>query len=142
MGLIIMIVGTYMPLYLKSTVETLINYRHRQCLQMYSCRCTRLQSHAQFLARSFTACESTNYICCSPSAGRAALVWCYLLRVAAARRWPQKVIKGTTCAPCVPVNTSLAQEDCGSGKCPSRCWGRGFLHTSSLVSPRLKGGWW
>ena len=141
MGLIIMIVGTYMPLYLKSTVQTLINYRHRQCLQMYSCRCTQLQSHAQLSARSLTVCESTNYTRCSPSAGRAALVWHYLPGVAAPGRWPRKVIKETTCAPCVPVNTSPAQRDCSS-ECPSGCWGTGFLHTSLLTSPRLKGGWW
>jgi len=132
-----MIVGTYMPLYLKSTVQTLINYRHRQCLQMYSRRRAGLQSHAQLLARSLTACESTDPICRSPSAGRAALVWRDLLGLAAARRWPQKVIKDSTCA----HHTSLAQPDCGEGEGPAGRWRTGCLHTSLLTSPWLKGGW-
>lgn len=53
-----------MPLYLKSSVQTLINYRHRQCLQTWSCRCSR--SHAQLGARSFPAGESLDPSAAAP----------------------------------------------------------------------------
>lgn len=86
MGLIIMIVGTYVPLYLKSSVQTLINYRHRQSLQTWSCRCSRVWSHTQLGARSFPAGESLDHIC-DPSVGKTPSFL------------PQKVTKNNLC-PC------------------------------------------
>lgn len=69
--------------------------------------------------------RGSNHICSAAAAG-----------VAAARRWPQKVTKETTCAPCLPVNTAPAQQGCGAGD-------RLCSHRFSDISPvqrRLEAG--
>lgn len=101
---------------------------------MYSCRC---RSHAQLLARSLPTCGSTDLLCHSPSAGRAALGWWYLLG-GSCNEVAWKGIEETTWAPHAPVNASLAR-----GRAPLGAGDRISSHQHidiSLVKRRPVGG--